>query len=521
MLFRSLSGQAIKARFSFFSDTFVEADGWYIDDAGIEIDVFETSGTWVSPPLAPDPLFGYGWLDGWYEQPEGTTLHLDVLDSQLNPIIAHQNLTLPATMALDPQEHSSVHIRVRMTTNDTYVTPLVHSLSLGRTTYIGPSHVRGYADGLNATQINADGQLVVQDPFSLVLPSFVACPFDGFRSTTFGDNLTIAMTNQQLLSSAHVLQPAATTYRNFSLGGDLAVLPAFTLSGSGGEVFERAKIELDCVRPTDDPQLDLGWNNATVFDWPPSGMSTTFGLNAQWAGALVNGTPLVWQPEQAAPSLSVVDASAVFEYRSLQRAAAQGTEASMTLLLTNRSSGSTVTINGVDLPTDEGDAALTYTTQTACPSMTQAGVFSNNYSIYSCLVTINVTGEVNLKVVNFRHLAAESLIRIDLNATVLNNAKAASVTGDVRAVLDIPLHVQTEEGGLRVGLSANTLPLMTERIDPPLYTRWLPETTVTFTTHHHRENPLDSNEDAPDIESVDFYLSSLNSIDQEIGRAHV
>ena len=517
----NLSGQAIKARFSFFSDTFVEADGWYIDDAGIEIDVFETSGTWVSPPLAPDPLFGYGWLDGWYEQPEGTTLLLDVLDSQLNPIIAHQNLTLPAAMALDPHEHSSVHIRVRMTTNDTYVTPLIHSLSLGRATYIGPSHVRGFADGLNATHINADGQLVVQDPFSLVLPSFVACPFDGFRSTTIGDNLTFAMTNQQLLSSAYVPQPSATTYRNFSLGGDLAVLPAFTLSGSGGEVFERAKIELDCVRPTNGPQLDLGWNNATVFDWPPSGMSTTFGLNAQWAGVVVNGTPLVWQPGQAAPSLSVVDASVVYEYRSLQRAAAQGIEASMTFLLTNRSSGSTVTVNGVDIGTDEGDTAFTYTTQTACPSMTQAGVFSTNYSIYSCLVNINVTGEVDLKVVNFQHLAAETLIRIDLNATVLNTAKAASVTGDVRAVLDIPLHVQTEEGGLRVGLSANTLPLMTERIDPPLYTRWLPETTVTFTTHHHRENPLDSNEDAPDIESVDFYLSSFNSIDQAFVHLHL
>ena len=58
----NLSGQSFKLRFSFFSDTFVEEDGWYIDDAGVEYDVFEPTGSWVSRPIAPDPVFGYGRL---------------------------------------------------------------------------------------------------------------------------------------------------------------------------------------------------------------------------------------------------------------------------------------------------------------------------------------------------------------------------------------------------------------------------------------------------------------------------
>ena len=62
-------------------------------------------------------------------------------------------------------------------------------------------------------------------------------------------------------------------------------------------------------------------------------------------------------------------------------------------------------------------------------------------------------------------------------------------------------------------VSANTLPLMNEYVEPPTYERWLPETTVEFTTHHQRENPLDQGEDAPDIEQVDFYLSSTPSIE--------
>ena len=155
----NLSGQSIKARFSFFSDTYVEGDGWYIDDAGVEIDVFESSGTWVSRSISPDPLFGYGWLDGWYEQPDGTSLLVDVLDAQHQPIEGHTNLTLPAPVAVDPMEHSTVHLRIRMATNDTYVTPLVHSLSVGRTTYIGPEHIMNSPAGGNA-MVDSNGTCV-------------------------------------------------------------------------------------------------------------------------------------------------------------------------------------------------------------------------------------------------------------------------------------------------------------------------------------------------------------------------
>ena len=49
---------------------------------------------------------------------------------------------------------------------------------------------------------------------------------------------------------------------------------------------------------------------------------------------------------------------------------------------------------------------------------------------------------------------------------------------------------------------------MIEEVHPPAYTRWLPEQTVSFTTHHTRFNPLDAAEDAPDVVSVDFHLAS-------------
>jgi hypothetical protein len=510
----NLSGQALKARFSFFSDTFVEADGWYIDDAGIEIDVFETQGQWTSSALVPDPLFGYGWLDGWYERPDGTTLLVDVLDAQYNPIYGHDNLTLPSRLALDPKEHPTVHLRVRMTTNDTYVTPLIHSLVLGRTVFIGPEHVRATSDGASATTVNGNGELVVNAPFSIGLAPNVVCPYDGFRLTSYGDNLTLQMPNQQLNSYAYIPQPRETTFRNYSLSGDMAVVSGFTLSAFGGEVFERAKVEFDCVRPTVDPHLKLGWNNDTVFDWPPDGMATTFGLNTQWSEVNDDGLVTPWNSSVPISSYALTDASLVLTYRSLERTGSPGTGlgATMNVLLSNLSANASVSINGVQQVVNGQTTVLTYTASDGCPSAVFNASFSTNLSLFDCRLSIDVNGSAHIKVLNLLHIAPNKIHEITLPASTLNAAKQASDTGDVRAVLTIPLHIQTQSGGLRVGLTASTLPLMVEQVDPPLHTRWLPQTSVTFTTHHHRENPLDLGEDAPDIEVVDFYLATGPSL---------
>ena len=41
-------GNDVMLRFSFFSDTFIEMDGWYIDDVGVIVDWFESNGSWTS-----------------------------------------------------------------------------------------------------------------------------------------------------------------------------------------------------------------------------------------------------------------------------------------------------------------------------------------------------------------------------------------------------------------------------------------------------------------------------------------
>ena len=61
-----LAGNDVRVRFSFFTDQYVEEDGWYIDDAGIIIDRFRANGTWTSPVINADEA-GWARLTSLYE----------------------------------------------------------------------------------------------------------------------------------------------------------------------------------------------------------------------------------------------------------------------------------------------------------------------------------------------------------------------------------------------------------------------------------------------------------------------
>ena len=60
----NLSGQEVRFRYVFFSDTWVEKDGWYIDDAGVEVDLFLDEGSWTSPSFSAPTRSLWGMLDG-------------------------------------------------------------------------------------------------------------------------------------------------------------------------------------------------------------------------------------------------------------------------------------------------------------------------------------------------------------------------------------------------------------------------------------------------------------------------
>ena len=131
-----LAGQDVRVRFSFFTDTYVEEDGWYIDDAGIVIDRFQKNGTWTSPLIDVDEAAGWARLTSLYEMPTETNVLVDVLDSNDNIIEGHTNLTLPFDLKVASWEYQQLKFRVKLSTENETLTPRIKILHHGMTEYL-------------------------------------------------------------------------------------------------------------------------------------------------------------------------------------------------------------------------------------------------------------------------------------------------------------------------------------------------------------------------------------------------
>ena len=136
----NLSGNNVSFRFRQISDTAVQEPGWYVDDIGLEVDWFETEGSWRSPLVSASEL-GYGFIDADIILPANTWYGVDVLDASGQVIPGHENMSLPLSLAsIDRDQHTGVYIEVNMGTEDQYYTPLIRELTVGATRYFGDSN---------------------------------------------------------------------------------------------------------------------------------------------------------------------------------------------------------------------------------------------------------------------------------------------------------------------------------------------------------------------------------------------
>ena len=209
----NLTGQTVRAKFSFFSDQLIELDGWYIDDAGIEIDVYEPAGTWVSEVLTPDSHFGWGQLDGFVYEPENTTVRFDILDGNGSPIIGYQNQTLPLDLPLDVLQYPNLQVRAHLKSLDRLVTPHIERLSIGTMTFFDAYHLLHLGDysgsNLHDLEVNSDDAIVsiaTTNLVSLLWTTNAVCPFQKADFQTIGGNLT-ASHSQYAVSYTHLTLP--------------------------------------------------------------------------------------------------------------------------------------------------------------------------------------------------------------------------------------------------------------------------------------------------------------------------
>ena len=161
----NFSGNNISFRFRQTSDFTSQEAGWYIDDVGLEVDWFESQGSWKSPSISTHDL-GYGFVDADIILPTNTWYGINVLDSSGQIIDGHENMSLPLSLAsIDRDAHNSVHIEVMMGTDDEYYTPLIKELTIGATRYFGEANGWNVPSTLsrdaNGTWVNNGGSTLV------------------------------------------------------------------------------------------------------------------------------------------------------------------------------------------------------------------------------------------------------------------------------------------------------------------------------------------------------------------------
>ena len=222
----NLSGESVRLRFSFFSDEFVERDGWYIDDAGIEISLFENEGEWVSEPFTPNPVFGYGVLDASAIQPQNTTLRFSIMDMNGDIIPQYERITAPKQILLNPEEYSSVRIVVHMSTTDILVTPTVERLGLGLKQTFGAYQVQ--TNSLSFTSnlsVDSNGYISAPSSTTMFNTFYPQCFWGEVIVTHRGANLTGFGTGfyppftHFLQTTSYTSQPIPTTTTSYSTSG--------------------------------------------------------------------------------------------------------------------------------------------------------------------------------------------------------------------------------------------------------------------------------------------------------------
>ena len=112
----NLSGNNVSFRFRQVSDGSVNYAGWYVDDIGLEVDWFETEGSWRSPLVSTEDL-GYGFVDADIILPTNTWYGVDILDASGQVIQGHENMSLPLSLAsIDRDTYPNIYIEVNLGT---------------------------------------------------------------------------------------------------------------------------------------------------------------------------------------------------------------------------------------------------------------------------------------------------------------------------------------------------------------------------------------------------------------------
>ena len=517
----NLTGSSVRAKFSFFSDQLIELDGWYIDDAGIEIDVYEPAGTWVSEMLTPDPLFGWGQLDGFVLEPENTSVRFDILDGNGTPIEGYQNQTLPLDLPFDVLQFPTLHVRAHLTSLDRLVTPHIERLSIGTLTFFDAYHLSHLGDygGSNLQDLEVNSDYAIESTattnlVSLLWPTNALCPFQRASFQTIDGNLSATHSQYSVVSSRWDDTYRPTLSQTIERQGRPQLSTDFSLTWFPGQSLSGFLFEPICGTAPLQPMIELGLEQTELFSWPESNASQEFGLNRHFY------------------SLETYDSSIVHGTQSIEFTHTSGITLANLTILVARDSGSGPAVSTYDVSfliavqTDGGDSWIRHApfsqgvsfdatsslqfhriqTTGTCHSQSQ-----HTAHLDACVLQLQLNGNFTAELTQLQFLPHRQTLTTQLTHQTLNSILQDAYNASPTATLDLPMKVQTMEGSIMVNLSYAMQTKLVDHIISPTHTRWLPNQTVVFETQHWRGDAHSLEWDAPDLSSIHLTLSSSAS----------
>ena len=510
----NLSGQSVRLRFSFFSDQYVERDGWYIDDAGIDVALFETEGDWISSSIVPHPVFGYGHLDGLAHEPANTSLRFSLMDADGNIIPEYEQRIMPFSVDLNPVEYPSVQIVVHMSSEDPFLTPTVERLGLGVVQSFGRYH-QNYNSEMSDFEVTQEGFLKATVGTTVDFIHSPGCIYDAVNIQQMGGNVSLYSFSFTRSSSTY-LQGPSVKIEEFTVNTEKELYAPWSFTLSTGDEFRALVVEPHCLVPPQGPHVSIGQNQLEAVAWPPSGHDSNFGVQMKF-DSIVNGSNITNASEHGHLYVNT-SSSTYYQFRHL--IALPMTEwgipnvcplfeGSFTLQARSGSQSTDVYLGAGQIATLPANSTRYISIENTCPAFDPISTDASNewgwgYAVYN----ISTSHPTELAAYDVLALPKQEKLTFGLDESLLNEALNASYTGDDRALLDLPFRIQTNYGSVRVDLEVESQPDLVDSVIDAPGSRWLPNTLRSITTYHERVIPTHPTMEAPALERITLAIGS-------------
>ena len=512
----NLSGSDVRFRFSFFSDQLIELDGWYIDDVGIEIDVFEQGGEWLSQPIYPDENFGWAQIDGLVSQPTGTQVSFDVIDSSSGLVIdGYFNRTLPIDLLFDAAEIPSIQINAKLSSNNQYVTPEIDRIEMGVNSYFDSYHAINLLNEMNFNHnlvVDQQGHMTTNTLTEISINTNFGCPSIDAKMTSFGHNMSYSsdyftldynyQQNDSIVTEFDNEFLVPTFADNFTIAlDDTSSLIYFYLTPQC--VLPSENIEIGLINPANELYSDISYPGlSSIFQTDSfssvmiDDISQTSDLNGHYDINL--------QPSQIL-NLSYHLLDFETHHSSIDNAAMK-----ISAEIASNSIGELRLLNTNEIVVEYGSDSLLYNIirEDNCHNrQTNPNSIGDNVGIFVCTLSLQASTEIDIKINQFLAISSVNDFLINLDINQLNSIKHELENISMLDIIDFPISVKTDYGSVTTKFGYKSYLHQIDRIIDIDEEQWLPGQEISIQTSHWRFNPVSITDGGFGFDSIELTAS--------------